>query len=368
LNYKRPDLAIFTLTVVLILLGVLMVFNASSFVSQRYYKSDYSFLVRQAIFAIFSIGVLLATSFVSFQKVRKYVVPLVFGMLVILVLVIIPGIGKKVNSARRWLSIGFFQIQPSEFAKLIILIYLSSVIAKKSEAKSFGTFRGFLPPLFILLLFSLIIFVEPDFSTSILILFVGLLLFFIGGIPLGHLVGLTLSSLPFIIVLVFSRGYMKTRIFSFLNPTLDMNDSGYHIIQSLLSFHRGGLFGGGIGKGIQKMGALPESHTDFILAAHAEEIGVVGVMIPIALLFFLVYRIFKIALLVEDEFAKLFSFGTATLIGWQALMNVAVVVGLVPTTGIPLPFISAGGSSLLMFAVMVGIVLNISKNLNQEVI
>ncbi len=368
MNDRKPDMVIFTITVILILLGVLMVFNASSFVSQRYYKNEYSFLVRQAIFALISIGVLLATSFVSYQKIKKYVMFIVLGMFLVLIVVLIPGIGKKVNSARRWLSIGIFQIQPSEFAKLVILIYLSSVIAKKQEAQSFGTFRGFLPPLFVLLLFSLIIFVEPDFSTSILILFVGLLMFFIGGIPLGHLMGLTLSSLPFIVVLVFSRGYMKVRLFSFLNPALDMNDSGYHIIQSLLSFHRGGLFGVGVGKGVQKMGILPESHTDFILAAHAEEVGMFGILIPIALIFFLVYRIFKVSLIVEDRFAKLFCFGVASLIGWQALMNIAVVVGLVPTTGIPLPFISAGGSSLLMFAVMIGIVLNISKKSEEEVI
>lgn len=362
---SRPDKLIFTLTLVLALLGVLMVFNASTYAGKRLFNNPDHFLVRQALSALLGIVVMILLVFVPYQRIRALTPAIVLGSLLLLLLVLIPGIGKIANNARRWLSLGPFQFQPSEFAKLAVILYLSSILAKKKARGVTATFRGFLPPLLILLAFFALVFMEPDLSTAAILLFTGMTLFFAGGVPLGHLLGLGLSSLPFIIVLVFSRGYMRSRLFAHIDPLKDASSRGYHILQSLLSFQNGGLFGRGLGNGTQKMGPLPEAHTDFILPAHAEEIGFFGLTFILIILFLLVSRVFRIAAAVDDDFARLFCYGVAVLVSWQALINVAVVSGLLPATGLPFPFLSAGGSSLLMLCAATGIVMNISKHIPQ---
>lgn len=358
---KRPDMILFSLTLIMVLLGVLMVFNASTFAGRRFHKNPDAFLIRQAIYAVLGIAAMVFFTFFSYRKIQAFTVPIIFFSLFMLIIVLIPGLGKSANNARRWISIGPVQIQPSEFVKLAMVIYLSMIMDKKKLLGLTKTFRGFIPPLLVMVLFFILIFAEPDFSTAAILLFTGLMIFFAGGVPPGHLFGLVLSSAPFIIVLIFSKGYMRSRLFAHIDPLADISHKGYHIIQSLLSFQKGGLFGRGIGKGVQKMGPLPESHTDFILAAHAEETGFFGIFIIMTVLFLLVSRIFRISVTVTDDFARFFTYGIAVLIGWQALINLGVVTGLLPTTGLPFPFLSAGGSSLIAFCIAIGIVLNISR-------
>ncbi len=186
-------------------------------------------------------------------------------------------------------------------------------------------------------------FYRPDFSTALILLFTGLLVFFAAGIPLGHLFGLILSGLPFVLVMVFSREYMRARLFTHLDPLADASSQGYQIIQSLIAFQNGGFWGRGLGKGLQKMGVLPEAYTDFILPAQAEETGFVGTALVLLVLLALVYRIIKVAVRTEDDFGRLFAYGVGSLIGWQTLINAGVVSGLLPATGLAVPFFSYGG-------------------------
>jgi len=357
----KPDIPLFTLALILVFLGVLLVYGASTNTAKRYFDDSDVFMMRQAIAALIGVTVMVVMIFIPYTKVRDLTVPIVLGALVLLILVLIPGIGNVVNNARRWIPLPFLQIQPSEFAKLAIVIYLAAIMSKKHELGLSRALRGFIPPLLIILCFAFLIYLEPDFSTAILLLAVGLTLLLVGGVPLGHIFGLVLSAIPFLLVLLFSRDYVRTRLFAHLDPLSDAENMGYQVVQSLLSFQNGGLFGEGIGRGVQKMGALPEAHTDFILAAYAEEVGAVGVSFLLLLVFALVWRIFRVALRANDNFARLFCFGIAMLISWQALINAGMITGLLPTTGLPFPFLSYGGSSLVVSCLALGIVLNISR-------
>lgn len=358
---RQPDLVIFALTLILVVLGILMVFNTSTAAGERIYGSQSAFLVRQAVSAVIGLVFLVGLVFYPYRKLAGHVPLLVFGSLLLLLLVLVPGIGREVNSARRWIALGPLRIQPSEFGKLAVILYLSMILAKKREQQLTDSFRGFIPPLLILLVFFGVIFVEPDFSTAAILLFTGLVVFFVAGIPLGHLLGLILSGLPFVLVLIFSRDYMRARLFTHLDPLADASSQGYQIIQSLISFQNGGFWGKGLGKGVQKMGVLPEAYTDFILPAQAEETGFIGTALVLLLLLALIFRIFRVAGRAGDDFGRLFACGIGSLIGCQTLINAGVVSGLFPATGLPVPFISYGGSSLMMFCIAMGIVLSISR-------
>jgi cell division protein FtsW len=364
---SKPDVPLFTLALILVFLGVLLVYGASTSISKRYFDASDVFLIRQAIAALIGVAFMITMIFVPHTKIHEFTVPIVLGTVALLILVLVPGIGHMVNNARRWISLPIFQIQPSEIAKLSIIIYLSAIMSKKHELGLVSALRGFIPPLLITLCFAFLIYLQPDFSTAILILAVGLTLFLAGGVPLGHIIGLVLSAIPFLLVILFSRDYVRTRLFAHLDPLADAENMGYQVVQSLLSFQNGGLFGMGIGRGVQKMGALPEAHTDFILAAHAEEIGAVGISALLVLFFALIWRIFRIALRAPDNFARLFCFGIAMLFSWQALINAGMITGLLPTTGLPFPFLSYGGSSLVVSCIAVGIVLNISRRSEVDV-
>jgi len=357
----KPDIPLFALALILVFLGVLLVYGASVNTAKRYYDDSDVFLLRQAIAAFVGVTLMTVMIFVPYTKVRACTLPIVLGSLVLLILVLIPGVGLMVNNARRWINLPILQMQPSEFAKLAIVLYLSMIMSKKHDLGLARVFRGFIPPLLITLSFAFLIYLEPDFSTALLLLAVGLALLLMGGVPFGHILGLVLSAIPFILVLLFKRDYVRTRLFAHLDPLADAENLGYQGVQSLLSFQNGGLFGKGIGHGVQKMGALPEAHTDFILAASAEEIGAVGVGFLLLLFFALVWRIFRVALRARDNFARLFCFGIAMLIAWQGIINVGMVTGVLPVAGLPFPFLSYGGSSLVASCVALGIVLNISR-------
>lgn len=357
----KPDMPLFVLSLVVILLGVLLVYSTSTTVGRKYYDNTDAFLLRQAIAAFLGIAVLVGLVFVPYARVRDNTFPVVAGIFILLILVLVPGIGRIANNARRWIGFGPFQLQPSELAKLGVIIYLSMIMSKKRAEGVVAALRGFVPPLIIIVCMAVLVYLEPDFSTAVFILALGLVMFLMGGVPAGHIFGMILAAIPFVLVLVFSHEYMKSRLFAHLDPLTDASNKGYQIVQSLLSFQNGGAFGKGIGHGVQKMGPLPESHTDFVLAAQAEEIGAVGITLLLLLVLTVVWRIFRVAVRAGDDFSRLFCYGVAMMIGWQALVNAAMVTGLLPTTGLPFPFFSYGGSSLLMLCMSLGIVLNISR-------
>ena len=292
---------------------------------------------------------------------KGVVIPLLFFVLALLGLTLIPGVGAKINNARRWLPIGTFRtFQPSELAKLIAILYFSYYMVKKQEKiKSFGF--TVIPSLIILGMFFVLIISQPDLGTAINIVALVIPIMFIAGVRTAHLLSIGTVIVPMISFIAWSNPYQKTRIMMFLNPWQDAQGSGYQLIQSLIAIGKGGLTGMGLGRGQQKLFYLPEPYSDFIFSTVSEDLGFLGAVVMIILFGVLIWRGFVIAFNAPDLFGTFVAFGLTLLIGIQAAINLGVVTGLFPTKGLPLPFISHGGTSLIVCLTGIGILLNISK-------
>lgn len=357
---RAPDFIIFVAVTVLLGIGVVMVYSASAVKSLATYGDSQYFLKRQLLWALLGLFAMTVTMNIDYWHLRKLSKIGLIGSLVLLVLVIIPGVGHEVNGAVRWLLIGPFQLQPSELMKMALVLYLADALANsKDRVKSF--FRGLVPYLALIAVVFALIMKEPDLGTALVTAGTAVVVLFISGARLGHLLGLAGASLPVLLYLIFSEDYRRRRILSFLNPWADRLNTGYHIIQSLYAIGSGGIFGLGLGKSRQKFFYLPEQHTDFIFAILGEELGFIGCVIVLGLFFLFIWRGYRIAINAPDTFSSLLAAGLTTLIAIQALMNIAVVTASIPITGVPLPFISYGGSSLTFSLVGIGVLLNISK-------
>jgi len=275
--------------------------------------------------------------------------------------VLVPSLGVAVKGARRWLRLGSISIQPAEMAKLVVVMYLAKYLTKKAD--KLADFRsGLLPVLLVIGVLAGLILLEPDLGTVLVIGMVTVAVLFLGGARITHLVGLGLCAIPAVLMLILSSGYRRQRLMSFLAPWKDASDSGFQITQSFLAFGSGGPFGVGLGEGKQKLFFLPEAHTDFVLALVGEELGLAGTATVILLFVVFVLRGFQIAARAREPFGKYLGMGITLLIGVQALVNAAVVTGLLPTKGLTLPFVSYGGSSLVVSFVGVGMLLSISRD------
>jgi len=356
------DYILLAVTVSFYCLGAIMVFSAS--VSKGLEMGDYTyFFKRQLIWAVISLFTCLGFIFIDNHILEKLVKPLVIITILLLGLLLVPYFVKSglVHPARRWFRIGDIGFQPSEFAKITIILYLSSIFSRKGD-KIRDFYRGFLPPFIVVSLISFLVFMEPDFSTAFILFFISILMFFIAGIRTVSVISLFVVSIPALFLMVSEKSYRRERIIGFINPWMDPTDKGYQIIQSFKAFAMGGLTGVGLGRGVQKMRYLPIPYTDYIFAVMAEEIGFVGVSLVIGLYMLFAYRGFIIAKAQKNNFNFLLAFGITSLIAWEAIFNIAVVTGLLPSTGISLPFISYGGSNLLANSILVGILLNLSRN------
>lgn len=359
------DFILLGTALVLTVVGFIMVLSASAVLAQQRFGSNLYFFKRQLIYGAFGFIMMFALSKIDYRLLRPLAYPLIFISVLLLILIYVPGIGLKVGGARRWIHIGPFTLQPSEFAKISLIIYLAYYFGKKKEAiKQFK--KGILPVLIITFLIIAIIYSQPDFGNA---LFLTLLLFiflFIAGARLTHLGILVATALPFALYAALHTGYRYRRLTAFLDPWKDPRSTGFQIIQSFISFGSGQLFGRGLGNGQQKLFFLPAPHTDFILSVIGEELGFIGVAIIILLFMLLLVRGFRIAYLAQSPFASYLALGITLMIGIQTVINLGVVMGLLPTKGIPLPFISYGGSCLLVMLMGVGILLNISKRLDAK--
>jgi len=351
------------LSVVIILsgLGIIMVFSASINEGMKFNNPNY-FLKRQLTWSFISLLTLIIFVFIDhslFEKVQKY---FVFVIIILLILLLLPSLRKIgiVHPSKRWFIINNIGFQPSEFAKIVLILYLSSIMSKKGE-KINDFYRGFLPPFIVILIIAFLVFLEPDFSTAFMLFFISITMLFVTGIRTISLVSLFFVSVPALFLMIGEKGYRKERIIGFLNPWSDPTDKGYQIIQSFKAFDFGGFSGAGLGRSIQKMRYLPVPHTDFIFAIIAEELGYIGALFVIFLYMMFAYRGFRIASFQRDSFSFFLAFGITSLIIWQAIFNIAVVTGLLPSTGISLPFLSYGGSSLLSNSIISGILLNLSR-------
>ncbi len=355
------DYILLSVIVIFYGLGIVMVFSAG--INEGLKLADkYYFLKRQIVWAVMSLSACILFIFIDYSILERIKKVLVWGIVILLVVLLFPSLVRIgiVHPSRRWFKISSMGFQPSQFAKIVLIIYLSSILSRKAGRIN-DFYRGFLPPFLVISVISFLVFVEPDFSTAFILFFLSILMFFIAGIRRISIISLFLVSIPALFLMISGKGYRKERIMGFLNPWSDPTDKGYQIIQSFRAFAFGGLTGVGLGRSIQKMKYLPIPHTDFIFAIIAEEMGFLGVTGVILLYLLFAYRGFTIACSQGDAFEFFMAFGITSLITWEAIFNIAVVTGMLPSTGISLPFLSYGGSGLLSNSILAGVLLNISK-------
>ena len=360
---KSLDFILFVTVMALLSFGVIMVFSSSAVSAYVNFNDSYYFFKRQIIWVTLGIIAMLFTLNIDYHVWRKLAAPILVVTVILLILVLIPGLGKVVNGARRWLGFGSLYLQPSEIAKLSMVLFSSASLARHQE-KITSFVKGLLPQLIILLLVFGLILKEPDLGTALAIGGTVFVLLFTAGAKLSHLTSLGFVGVAGIVAAIILEPYRLKRLLAFSNPWADPLDTGYHIIQSLYALGSGGLFGVGLGRSREKFLYLPEPHTDFIFAILGEELGFIGTITVILLFFLFAWRGFKVAIAAPDIYGSILAAGLTTMIVLQALMNIAVVTASMPVTGIPLPFISFGGSALIFTLAGVGILLNISRYVN----
>lgn len=356
----KPDFWMMFFVFLLLGFGLVMVFSASYYEGWTEFDDSYYFFKRQLMRAAFGLILFFILANVPYTLYRRYVGRILLACVILLLLVFMPVIGVEANGASRWIQIGPVTIQPSELTKLGLIIYTASIMTKKQpHLDSFR--RGLLPPLIVIGLVCFLIMIEPHYSATIIILASCMVVIFCAGIRIRHLLLLLVTGIPVLISVLYLKGYRIERIEAAYDPWKDPNDTGYQIIQSLYAIGPGGLSGRGLGNGIQKLAYLPEAHTDFIFAIIAEELGFFGGVFLILLFVALILRGIRASLMVPDTFGTLLGIGLISLIAIQALLNLAVVTAVIPVTGVPLPLVSYGGSSLLINLAALGILLNISR-------
>jgi len=355
---RRQDFVIIASTLTLIAFGTVMIYSSSYIIATQKFGDGYYFLKKQVFFLILGLTAMICLAKLPYTYLRKVAYGGLILSGILLLALFIPGLGAKVGGARRWLRMGVLSFQVSEFVKVCLVIFLAHFLAKKSDRVK--EWRIFLPPLLIVGVLAGLVLKQPDFGTAVLMMGLMFFLLYLAGCRLLHLAMLGAAFIPVAAFLVWQKSYRLARWKTFLDPWQDPQKSGFQIIQSFLSFGSGGAFGVGLGDGMQKLFYLPEPHTDFILSIIGEETGLIGIAAVITLFAVLTCRGFMIAFRVPDLFGSLLASGLTILIAMEAFINIAGVMGLVPTKGMALPFVSYGGTSLIMSLALVGILLNLS--------
>jgi cell division protein FtsW len=356
-----PDLWLFGVALVLVSIGVVMVYSASAILAAERFSDPYFFLKRQLFWAVLGMACLWGAFAVDYRALQRLGMPLLIVAGVLLVLVLIPPFGQPINGTRRWLRFGAISFQPVELAKLVLVIYLAAHLARMSEG--IRTFwQGVVPPALIAGVFAALSLRQPDLGNSLALLCLSFTLLFLAGARPLHLGLLAAPALPLLAVAIYVAPYRWRRILAFLDPEADPLGSGFQIIQSYLAIGAGGWQGRGLGESRQKLFYLPEPHTDFIFAVIGEELGLVGALAVIALFVLLIWRGLRVGLRAPDAFGAYLALGLTVMLATQTLVNLGVVTGTLPTKGLPLPFISFGGSALLTTMIATGVLLNISQH------
>jgi len=354
------ELELWIEVLLLIGVGLVMIYSASSIMALRKYSDAAHYLKRQLACIGLGIGTILVISRFPYRNYRQHIPWMFLWTVLTLVLVLIPGLGSEINGARRWFNFRFFLVQPAEFAKVVWIIFLSvSLVKKQDKIKRFGI--GFLPHIVLFGLFGALLLKEPDFGTTFMLGCLTVFMLMLGGVPYPYLFSLVPCAAVVCYRFVYLVPYRWERITAFLNPWTDQLDSGYQLIQAWIAVGSGGILGKGLGYGQQKLFYLPEAFTDFILAVIGEELGFVGIFGVCVLFLFLFQTGLRISRSAHDYLGSLMAFGLTMLLSLQALLNLGVVLGLFPTKGLPLPFISYGGSAFVANCVAVGILMNIAR-------
>lgn len=355
------DRLLLAIALLLGIVGLVMIYSASGILAAKSYQDSAFFLKRQLLWMGIALLAFFIAARIPLDRLREWVAPMTILIFALLVAVLFPGIGSEVNGSRRWIRLGPAAFQPSEAAKLFTVIYLGHYVVKKGE-RIRDFFEGLAPALVVIGLQVALILVEPDLGMTVTILTLATLLLFLGGVSFKHLASLGLLMIPLVLYWIFKTPYRRERVLSYLNPWSDPSASGFQMIQSYLALGSGGIFGNGLGEGRQKLFFLPEPHTDFIFALIGEELGLIGTLSLLFLYVFLLWKGTRIASSVEDPFQRMLAIGTTLMMTLPALMNMGVVTGLLPTKGLALPFVSYGGSSLLVNWLAMGLLYNISRS------
>jgi len=353
------DKFLFSAVIALMIIGIVMAASTSVPVSERLTGQPFYFVIRHAIYLVLSLTMAVAVTQVPVKHWQTLGPWLLIGGLLLLLLVLV--VGKSVNGAKRWLDFGLFTIQVSELVKLFVIVYLAGYLVRKSQQLK-TEIQAFLRPLFIMFLVTGFLLMEPDFGASAVIVVTVLAMMFLAGAKLWQFIILTFTISGALVLVAFSQNYRVLRMQSFLDPWLDPYGSGYQLTQSLIAYGRGGFFGEGLGNSVQKLNYLPEAHTDFVVSIIAEEFGLLGIFVVVTLFTLILSRALKIgnqALKVEKPFAGYCAYGIGFGMFVQAMVNIAVSAGLLPTKGLTLPLVSYGGSSLIISFVSIALLLRI---------
>ena len=353
------DIALLFPVLFLVGVGIVMVYSASSALALKKFGTSYYFLQKQSIFALLGIVVLVVSCHIPYRMYRSLAYPLLFLAIMFLTAILISGFGYSAGGAKRWFRFAGFTFQPSEFARFALVIYLAySMNRKMDRIKAFSV--GFLPHVLVLCLFTVLIMLQPDFGSVVIFGAITWIMLFVGGVRISYLLGSMVLVIPGVYYMMAGADYRIQRIMSFMNPWQYSGDKGYQVVHSLLAFGTGGIWGAGIGKGYQKLFYLPEPHTDFIFSVIGEELGLIGVLIILGLYTVILWRGISIAKNSPDAFGSFVAIGLTTAMGLQIFINMGVALGLLPTKGLTLPFLSYGGTSLLMNMASIGVLMNIS--------
>lgn len=360
-SQRNPaDMTLIVILITLTGIGLGVLLSASHYYGQRVFGDPLYFVRRQALFiGVGTIGALVASR-MDGRILKRLAIPLLALSALMMVLTFIPGIGPLIQGSRRWLLVGGMSFEPSELVKFAIVLYLALMLSRKYQART-DAFNTLLPPAIVVCGFATLIYLQNDFSTAALLLLVTSIIFFVARVQFRYFVALALVGIPLAVIMIFTRVHRVERVIAFVNPASDPTGSGYQVLAARQALSAGGLTGLGLGQGVRKLGEVPEIHSDFVFAVVGEETGLIGVVIILVLFVAFASRSYRISGMARDRFDAYLACGITTSITVQALANVAVVAGLVPATGIPLPFFSSGGSSIVMTLVMAGVLCGISR-------
>ena len=359
---RNPGIDHILLASVLLLtgLGLVTLYSSSYAFAQRFFGNGYYFISRQILLGAAGLLLFFLASVIDLELLRKFVKPLVLGSIILCILTFVPGIGVRKNGAARWIGIASYSYQPSELVKLVLPLYLAHIFDKKKDDLNILS-RGVIPPALITGVFFVLIYLQNNFSTAAFLACNALIIFFLAGIRFRYFFSALFMFVPTATLLMLRKEHRIRRLLSYLQPEFEPQGANYQVNSSILSISSGGFWGKGIGQGTRKISSVPEVHSDFIFSSFAEEAGFLGVLLFCLLFTVFTVRGYAASITSEKPFNRLLGCGLVTMIISQVLLNIAVVAGALPATGIPLPFFSAGGSSLATTLVMAGLVVNISR-------
>ncbi len=355
----KSDRTLFLLTLLLVGASVVMVYSASTVQAMNRFKLPYYFLYKQLAWAVVGFVAMFATMRFDYHRLRNpAVIWSLIGVTTLSLLLVF--LGPRINGTQRWLYFKFFSLQPSELAKLSVILFTAAVLERRMHRIA-DVIYALAPVALLTMVFAGLVILEPDFGTAVSIVLIAVAMIYAAGLRYWHLATVVIVLAPVATMLVVLKAYRMKRVFAFLHPEDTTLGDGFQLYQSLIAIGSGGVIGRGLGGSIQKFFYLPEAHTDFIFSIIGEELGLVGTTIILAAFALLAWRGLRVSLLAPDRFGSLLALGVTMMIAVQALLNITVVTGLAPTKGLPLPFVSNGGSSLLINMIAMGVLLNISQ-------